>query len=142
MSTDHARRKLFKVAAAGALAATPVAAQAQFWRRGDDKASAPVPANEQERTALRVLEDIDKNQRHLNVGAEDGRLLRVLTESIGAKQVVEIGTSPAIHVWLLFGIRSARLRLHLAKPGPARLQLHLAKPRPATSPWSGAGRTP
>jgi len=38
---------------------------------------------------------MNKNQRrgNMNVPPADGRLLRMLTESIGAKHVVEIGRS-------------------------------------------------
>jgi len=42
----------------------------------------------------RVLEEIDKHEQdHLNVPPVDGRMLRLLTEAAGAKNVVEIGTS-------------------------------------------------
>ena len=48
-----------------------------------------------EKHILTVLEDIQENQRRgmMNVPPEDGRLLRLLTEAVGAKRVVEIGTS-------------------------------------------------
>jgi predicted O-methyltransferase YrrM len=36
---------------------------------------------------------VDTHQTYLSVPAEDGRALRLLTEAIGAKNVVEIGTS-------------------------------------------------
>lgn len=53
----------------------------------------PVPKNENEKTMLAVLDDILANQRAMNVPESDGRLLRLLTESMNAKSVVEIGTS-------------------------------------------------
>jgi predicted O-methyltransferase YrrM len=44
--------------------------------------------------------------RFANVSPTDGRLLRMLTESIGAKRVVEIGTSTGESaVWLALGLR-------------------------------------
>ena len=46
----------------------------------------------EEKRVLAVLEDVNRNHHHLSVPEEDGRLLRILTESIGAKQVVEVGT--------------------------------------------------
>ncbi|MDP7017628.1 MAG: hypothetical protein QGG36_17625 [Pirellulaceae bacterium] len=50
-----------------------------------------------EEKILEVLDDLNKNQRQgMNVPLEDGRLLRLLTESVGAKRVVEIGTSTDI----------------------------------------------
>ena len=58
-------------------------------------ASSPTPKNEAEKKILSVLDDMDRNQRRgmMNVPVEDGRLLRLLTETVGAKHVVEIGTS-------------------------------------------------
>lgn len=55
----------------------------------------PVPGNAAEKAILDVLDDMNRNQRegNMNVPVEDGRLLRLLAESIGAKHVVEIGTS-------------------------------------------------
>ena len=59
-------------------------------RRGGGRTSppthAPLPANEQEKKILSVLEDMDLNQRRgmMNVPLEDGRILRLLTEAIGA----------------------------------------------------------
>jgi predicted O-methyltransferase YrrM len=57
--------------------------------------SSPMPKTETAKKILSVLDDMDKNQRRrmMNVPVEDGRLLRLLTETIGAKHVVEIGTS-------------------------------------------------
>lgn len=55
----------------------------------------PVARNAAEKAILDVLDDMDRNQRggNMNVPIEDGRLLRLLAESIGAKHIVEIGTS-------------------------------------------------
>ncbi len=55
----------------------------------------PLPKDEMERKILEVLADMDRTQRRgmMNVPREDGRLLRLLAEAIGAKRVVEIGTS-------------------------------------------------
>jgi len=58
--------------------------------------SSPVlPKSDREKAILAVLEDMDRNQRpgSLSVPMEDGRILRLLTESSGATNVVEIGTS-------------------------------------------------
>jgi caffeoyl-CoA O-methyltransferase len=54
-----------------------------------------VARNEREKKVLAVLEDMDRSQRRgsMSVPVNDGRLLRILTESTGAKQVVELGTS-------------------------------------------------
>lgn len=56
---------------------------------------APIGKDEKEKKILAVLNDMDKNQRRgmMNVSMQDGRLLRLLTETVGAKHVVEVGTS-------------------------------------------------
>ena len=53
----------------------------------------PLAANEFEKNALSVLEDIANNQRFRNVPMHDGRLLRIMTHGINAQHVVELGTS-------------------------------------------------
>jgi len=55
----------------------------------------PLPANEEEKKILSILEDMDLNQRRgmMNVPQEDGRLLRLFAEATSARHVVEIGTS-------------------------------------------------
>jgi predicted O-methyltransferase YrrM len=68
-------------------------------RRGVDRSSffpaKTLPKDDREKAILEVLEDMDRNQRRgsMSVPVDDGRLLRILTESIGAKHVVEVGTS-------------------------------------------------
>lgn len=58
-------------------------------------ASATLPKSETEKKILAVLEEMNQNQRRgsMSVPYGDGRILRVLAESLGAKHVVEIGTS-------------------------------------------------
>ncbi|OHB63998.1 MAG: hypothetical protein A2Y77_07405 [Planctomycetes bacterium RBG_13_62_9] len=55
----------------------------------------PVAKNEAEKKILAVLEELNRGggRGMMNVPVEDGRLLRLLAETIGAKQIVEIGTS-------------------------------------------------
>ena len=57
--------------------------------------NSPKAKTDAEKKILSVLDDMDRNQRRgmMNVPITDGRLLRLLTETIGAKHVVEIGTS-------------------------------------------------
>ena len=54
-----------------------------------------VPKSDREKAVLAVLDDMDRNQRRgsMSVPMEDGRILRLLTEAMGATNVVEIGTS-------------------------------------------------
>lgn len=69
----------------------------------------PIPANEAEKKILSVLDDMDRNQRRgmMNVPIEDGRLLRLLTEAVNAKHVVEIGTSNGYSgIWLCLALQT------------------------------------
>jgi predicted O-methyltransferase YrrM len=53
----------------------------------------PVPKDDNEKKILGILADILKTQSFRNVPPQDGRFLRIMTESMNAKNVVEIGTS-------------------------------------------------
>lgn len=67
--------------------------------------SEPQGKSEREKKILAVLDEMQQEQtgRTANVPKEDGRLLRVLAQSIGAKQIVELGTSTGYSgVW--FGL--------------------------------------
>jgi predicted O-methyltransferase YrrM len=73
-------------------------------------ANPPLAKNEAEDKILKVLDDMDKNQRRgmMNVPIDDGRLLRALVEATGAKHVVEIGTSNGYSgLWMCLGLRAA-----------------------------------
>ena len=69
----------------------------------------PVPANEEEKMILNVLDDMYQNQSAgmMNVPPTDGRLLRLFTEATGAKHVVEIGTSNGYSgIWFCLALRT------------------------------------
>lgn len=69
----------------------------------------PLPKNEQEAKVLSVIDEMtrDRSQRYLSVSAEDGRLLRQLTEVAGAKRVVEVGTSTGYSgLWFALALRT------------------------------------
>ena len=71
--------------------------------------NAPIPKDNAEKKILDVLKDMDQNQRGgmMNVPVGDGRLLRVLTESVGAKHVVELGTSNGYSgIWFCLALRT------------------------------------
>jgi predicted O-methyltransferase YrrM len=55
----------------------------------------PMGKSELEKKILAVLDEMDRNQRGgmMNVPVADGRLLRLLAETTGAKHIAEIGTS-------------------------------------------------
>jgi len=99
-------------------------------RRGGGRAApqgqAPLPANEQEKKILSVLEDMNRNQSRgmMNVPQEDGRILRLLTEAVGAKHVVEIGTSNGYSgIWFCLALRTmgGKLTTHDIDEGRASL---------------------
>jgi len=76
--------------------------------------SQTVPRNERERKILAVLDDVDQNQRRgsMSVPVNDGRLLRILAEAIGAKQIVEVGTSVGYSgLWLCLALETTGGRL-------------------------------
>ena len=78
------------------------------------KDPAPMPATKEEQKILDVLSDMYINQRRgmMNVQPEDGRMLRLLTEAVGAKHVVEIGTSNGYSgIWFCLALRATRGRL-------------------------------
>jgi len=65
-----------------------------------------------------------RNHRYLSVPERDGRLLRVLAESTGARRVVELGTSTGCSgLWLLLGLRvtGGRLTTYEIDPGRQRI---------------------
>jgi predicted O-methyltransferase YrrM len=63
-------------------------------RQSDSELEKPsVPKDDNEKKILSILDNILDTQRFRNVPPQDGRFLRIMTESIDAKNVVEIGTS-------------------------------------------------
>ncbi len=71
--------------------------------------STPRPKTDAEKKILAVLDDMNRNQRRgmMNVPPADGRLLRLLTEAVGAKHVVEVGTSNGYSaIWLCLALRT------------------------------------
>jgi predicted O-methyltransferase YrrM len=69
--------------------------------------TATVPKDDAEKKILDSLDEITRTQgRMMNVPVQDGRLLRLLAETINAKTVVEIGTSNGISaIWLSVALR-------------------------------------
>lgn len=85
----------------------------------------PVPREGQEKKIMDVLEDMAANQLGmLNVPMDDGRLLRLLTETMGAKHVVEIGTSNGYSgLWLLMALHTTGGRLTTFEIDPEKVRL-------------------
>jgi len=77
-------------------------------------AAAPQAKDEAEQKILEVLDDLDRTQRRgtMSVPRDDGRLLRLLAESLGAKHVVELGTSHGYSgIWFCLALRTTGGRL-------------------------------
>jgi len=87
--------------------------------------SSSLPKDDAEQKILKSLEEINQSQgRMMNVPPQDGRLLRLLVESIGAKNVVEIGTSNGISaIWICTALRKTggKLITHEIEPDVAAL---------------------
>lgn len=79
-----------------------------FGGRGpQDFASAPLARDEAEKKILDVLEAMQKQGLGMSVPRDDGRLLRILTESINAKHVVELGTFRGYSgIWFCLALRT------------------------------------
>jgi predicted O-methyltransferase YrrM len=109
------RRSVLAGAVALPLAATAgVAHLAQRDRRSGGSLPPPVPKSDAERRVLDVIADYDRSQRagSMSVPFEDGRLLRILAESIGATRVLEIGTSFGYSgLWLSLALGATNGRL-------------------------------
>jgi caffeoyl-CoA O-methyltransferase len=104
--------------------------QGGFGRQGFDFGvppehdSPPLARNDGEKRALAVLDEMSKGRWYLNVTTREGRLLRQLTESLGAKRVVEIGTSSGYStIWLAMGLRATggKLFTHEIDPKMAKI---------------------
>jgi caffeoyl-CoA O-methyltransferase len=82
----------------------------QGFRAMDEKPGLekpPLAASEAEKRILAVLDDVDRNERHLGVSPTDGRFLRQMTEAIGAKRVIELGTSTGYSgLWFALALRT------------------------------------
>jgi caffeoyl-CoA O-methyltransferase len=71
-------------------------------------------SNQQEMRILNVLEEMlgDQYSAMLSVPPEDGRVLRLLTEAVDAKNVVEVGTSNGYaSIWFCLALRATGGRL-------------------------------
>jgi len=111
MSRPHnPARRIALGTAVGLTAMIPLAA-AQ-GRHAPATEGPPMAKSAVEHRILEVLDDVYRNHRYLSVPLEDGRLLRMLAESVGANHVVEIGTSTGYSgLWLLLALAKTGGRL-------------------------------
>ena len=85
----------------------------------------PCPRDDREAKILSVLDAVDHHrQGTMSVPREDGRMLRLLAEAVGAKTVVEIGTSNG-YSGLWFSLALAKTGGHLTtyEIDPGRFEL-------------------
>ncbi len=88
-------------------------AQRRGFRGGPGVDSLPQANSEAEKRVLSVLDEARRNgETYLNVPVSDGRMLRLLTEAIGAKNVVELGTSTGLSgLWFCLALQKTGGRL-------------------------------
>lgn len=86
----------------------------------------PKPRDEAEKRIIAVMDDMFANQSQGmgNVLPEDGRLMRMLTESLEAKHVVELGTANGYSsLWFCLALRSTGGKLTTHELAPDRIAL-------------------
>lgn len=86
----------------------------------------PMADSESEKKILDVLERMghDEYSAILSVPPEDGRILRLLAEAMGAKHVVEIGTSNGYAaIWFCLALRTTGGKLTTFEIDPQRVSL-------------------
>ncbi len=118
LTTSRTQQMKTAVAAVVMLAiATTLAGMANAQPRGRlpgdvELEKGPLGADDFEKNALAVLSSIMENQRYRNVPQHDGRLLRIMAETTGAKNIVELGTSTGYSgIWFGLALRKTSGKL-------------------------------
>lgn len=86
----------------------------------------PTPRDEAEKRIIEVMEDMYLHQSRGmgNILPEDGRLMRMLAELMGAKHIVEVGTANGYSaMWFCLALRSTRGKLTTHEIDPKRIAL-------------------
>jgi predicted O-methyltransferase YrrM len=87
-----------------------------------DLSKPPLPKDDGERRILAALEQARRGERYANVSTADGRLLRQLAESIGARRIVELGTSTGESgLWFSMALRKTGGKLYTHDIDPGRI---------------------
>ena len=95
---------------------------------GSPKYDRPTVAKDAaEKRALAALEEMAKGKWYLNITRREGRVLRQLTEAVGAKRVVEIGTSSGYStIWLAMAARANGGRVFTHEIDPEKVKIATA----------------
>jgi len=85
----------------------------------------PLAKTETEKRILATMNEVvSANELYANVPVADGKMLRLLTEAVNAKSVVEIGTSTGISgLWFSMALENTGGRLITFELDPARAAL-------------------
>lgn len=104
-------RWLMVLALAGAVLAS--AQRRGPWRRSVSTESRPLPKDDAEKRILGIIEEAEREGRlFASVPVTDGRMLRLLTEAVGARHVVEVGTSTGYSgLWFCLALQKTGGRL-------------------------------
>lgn len=112
------------VIAIAAITFSNALAQRPFRRGGQSDSQLekqPVPKDDNEKKILGILDDILARQRYRNVPPQDGRLLRLLAETMNAENVVEIGTSTGYSaIWFGMALQKTGGKLTTFEIDPGR----------------------
>jgi len=97
---------------------------AQSRHQGPVVNTPPVPGTPAEKRVLGVLDQmVTGRELYLAVDADNGRMLRLLAETAGAKNVVEIGTSTGYSgLWICLALQNTGGRLKTFEIDPARAE--------------------
>jgi predicted O-methyltransferase YrrM len=91
---------------------------------GSDLSKPPLPKDDGEKKILEALDQARQGRRYANVSTADGRLLRQLTEAVGAKRVVELGTSTGESgLWFSMALRKTGGHLYTHDIDPGRISV-------------------
>jgi predicted O-methyltransferase YrrM len=91
----------------------------------ESEASPPIAGTPAEKKVLETINEIVKaGALYANVPAADGRMLRILTEAVNAKNVVEVGTSTGISgLWFCLALEKTGGKLTTFELDKARASL-------------------
>jgi len=97
---------------------------AQGHHQGPVVNTPPVPGTPAEKRILGVLDQmVAGRELYLAVDADNGRMLRLLAETAGAKNVVEIGTSTGYSgLWISLALQNTGGRLKTFEIDPGRAE--------------------